>query len=155
MRATKFENIKELYERDKGICHICGLWVAPEDATKDHIIPRVNLKGRTPLERNEIGRGGRNLALAHYLCNHERGSAKIEGYPAPFFKSNTPRDIKKINEHKHSQINSIAASRCLATRYFIPCPCIVCVCNRHVPKKIGTACSSCFNNIHRELKRAS
>lgn len=53
-----------LFERDLGICHLCGLDVRPQDATRDHLIP-VSWGGP-----NEEW----NLALAHMLCNARRNA---------------------------------------------------------------------------------
>lgn len=52
-----------VYERDNGLCHLCGEPVPPEDASLDHVIP--------------ISRGGphtyENVALSHLICNLRRG----------------------------------------------------------------------------------
>lgn len=152
MNISKFENIRELYERDKGICHLCHKSVPPEEATRDHIIPLKRLKGLSEGERNDIGKGGRNLALAHRKCNHERGYDDISGYPAPFFASNIPKN-GKVNEHSHAGNRSRAAKKCLAASFFVPCPCLVCVCIKHISYK-SNLCQSCSFDIHREIRRA-
>jgi hypothetical protein len=52
-----------IFERDAWMCGICGLPVAPEDASLDHIVP-VSLGGPHTAT---------NLRLAHTLCNSRRG----------------------------------------------------------------------------------
>ncbi len=56
-----------VYERDGGVCHICGKHVAPEKFHIDHLIP--------------ISRGGShiyaNVAVAHPNCNIRRGPGRL------------------------------------------------------------------------------
>lgn len=60
---------KAVYERDRGICMICGKRCAWDDATIDHILP--------------LSAGGehsyRNVQLAHMACNRRRGAGRIPG----------------------------------------------------------------------------
>lgn len=53
-----------LFERDKGICGICGLTLTLEEATMDHIVALAN--------------GGKhsyvNTQIAHGLCNSTKGA---------------------------------------------------------------------------------
>ena len=53
----------EIYERDGGICYLCGEWVSDETYTIDHTIP--------------ISQGGEdtydNVAVAHWRCNSSKG----------------------------------------------------------------------------------
>jgi 5-methylcytosine-specific restriction endonuclease McrA len=53
--------------RDRSICHICGLRVAPADMSLDHLIP-LALGGE---------HSARNLAVAHILCNKKRGKGYL------------------------------------------------------------------------------
>lgn len=56
-----------VYERDRGICHICKKKVPREAFTVDHLIP-VSAGGLTTFE---------NLAVAHPSCNYRRGPGLI------------------------------------------------------------------------------
>lgn len=64
--APKVERIDRnaIYDRDRGICHICGKHVPRKLMTLDHLIP--------------LSKGGehtaRNLAVAHRSCNSKRGA---------------------------------------------------------------------------------
>lgn len=51
-----------------GRCHLCGRKVHPEDATRDHVIPR-SLDGPDSEE---------NIKLAHWACNSARGDLPVE-----------------------------------------------------------------------------
>lgn len=75
--SIKAKRLRRVYERDKGICHLCGRPVphpnesevpAGRTASSDHIIPR--------------GHGGTdrlvNLRLAHELCNNLRGDRFLD-----------------------------------------------------------------------------
>jgi len=53
----------QIYERDNGICGICGLFVEQEVVTLDHIIP-LSLGG------SHIAT---NLQIAHRSCNSSKG----------------------------------------------------------------------------------
>jgi 5-methylcytosine-specific restriction endonuclease McrA len=56
-----------LWERDSGVCHLCGQKVNNIiDATRDHIVP-LSQGGCTC---------GANIALAHRSCNNRRGSTE-------------------------------------------------------------------------------
>lgn len=52
-----------IYERDKGLCHICGKRVNRAVATLDHLLP-ISLGG---------AHAPWNVALAHRFCNSRRG----------------------------------------------------------------------------------
>lgn len=53
-----------LYERDDGICGICGAHVSPDSFQVDHVIP--------------LSKGGEhsyaNTRVAHPLCNNKKGA---------------------------------------------------------------------------------
>lgn len=57
--------IETLYRKDGGICHICLKHVPLDEASRDHVIP-LALGGSDH---------GRNVRLAHVICNMERGHA--------------------------------------------------------------------------------
>lgn len=57
-----------IWERDHGICHICGLVVDLADLHYDHIIP-LSKGGAHAME---------NIAVSHAICNLRKG-AKITG----------------------------------------------------------------------------
>lgn len=59
--------VKEIYKRDRKICHLCHRRVARNDASRDHIRPR-SLGGPDYAT---------NLRLAHRLCNSRRGSLRV------------------------------------------------------------------------------
>ena len=66
---------EDLYERDQGICQICGLPVHPYkgcdnswDGTIDHIIP-LSVGGKHCME---------NCQLSHRICNSLKGQANTE-----------------------------------------------------------------------------
>lgn len=60
-------SLREIGNRDRWICHLCGLPVAGKDASRDHLKP--------------IAQGGsndaRNLRLAHQQCNIVRGTLPV------------------------------------------------------------------------------
>ena len=71
-RNAKIEEFSrtEIFDRDNGICHICGKKVKPSSWQLDHIIP--------------LARGGQhtriNVAVSHPLCNNKKyctGSAQL------------------------------------------------------------------------------
>ena len=57
-------SLDELYERDEGVCRISGHPIAREDATRDHIRPKV--RGSSDEDRN--------IQLACGPCNHAKGA---------------------------------------------------------------------------------
>lgn len=61
---------KQIYERDKGICHLCKKHVEFEDSTLDHVVPR-SLNGSNK---------DNNLKIAHDRCNNERGNLPLDIY---------------------------------------------------------------------------
>lgn len=61
--------LEAIYQRDGGICHLCGHHVAWRQASKDHLRPR-NHGGQTTWA---------NIALAHRRCNSERKSKPLAG----------------------------------------------------------------------------
>ena len=54
-----------IYERDKGLCGLCGLPVPAEEMSIDHIIP-IRKAGTNEPD---------NLQLAHVRCNQSKGGA--------------------------------------------------------------------------------
>ena len=64
--------LEEVYRRDEGICHLCGMWVPFKEASRDHIDPRA-LGGKTTFE---------NIKLAHKKCNSHRGHKPVEQFKA-------------------------------------------------------------------------
>lgn len=63
------KNVKnEIYERDHGICGICGKPVSKNDYTIDHIIPVCNGGSNDP----------DNLRITHFDCNQLKGSFEDE-----------------------------------------------------------------------------
>lgn len=77
-RDAFFERLKVpvylVWLRDGGTCHLCGDWVHPADASRDHVRPR--------------SRGGKttwaNIRLAHRQCNSWRGSASLTRVRLPY-----------------------------------------------------------------------
>lgn len=75
-RALKYGSLVEnvdpifIYERDKGICQLCGNVVSREEMTIDHGIP--------------LSRGGehseKNIQLAHRSCNSSKGTKTMEEF---------------------------------------------------------------------------
>lgn len=60
---------KEIYQRDEGVCQLCGRLIDPNDkklwmGTLDHIVPRSKGGADEPS----------NLRLAHMICNALRGN---------------------------------------------------------------------------------
>jgi hypothetical protein len=60
--------LKQIYDRDNGICHICTKPVSLElgEGSRDHIIP-------VSIEKSSAG-NLENQALAHRKCNRVRGN---------------------------------------------------------------------------------
>ena len=56
-----------VYQRDRGICHICHQHVPYDRASRDHLKPRSE-GGKTVWH---------NIALAHGSCNSSRGSKPL------------------------------------------------------------------------------
>jgi 5-methylcytosine-specific restriction endonuclease McrA len=60
--------LRHLMKRDKNRCHLCGLKVSREEASRDHVKPR--------------SQGGQscksNLALAHKDCNLLRDTTPVD-----------------------------------------------------------------------------
>lgn len=75
---------RTIYERDQGLCGLCGDPVAYEVMELDHITPRMVGGSDAP----------DNLRVAHKVCNRERGRAdrRTHGYrrgnPSPFIRPN-------------------------------------------------------------------
>lgn len=69
VRASEVEKIDRLaiYDRDGGLCHICGKRVSARSFTLDHLVP--------------IARGGPHIAtnvrVAHKSCNSRRGADRL------------------------------------------------------------------------------
>jgi hypothetical protein len=132
---------RELYIRDKGICHICNNWVPPEEATRDHIIPFKELKKYTNIERNQIGLNGQNIALAHKSCNFNRNATEIPFYQAPPLPSNEKDRKWKTREHLHnSKYNINLNKKCITLLHYIKCECL-CSCDVHIPINTSNICT--------------
>ena len=86
-RLAEYEknSVFEVWRRDKAICHLCGFYCSLEDASRDHIHPRVY--GGTWASKN--------LRLAHKLCNSRRGHKSIEEYKEWWVKVLADRDRKE------------------------------------------------------------
>jgi hypothetical protein len=73
-KMCHYESLKvplaAVWERDNGICHLCGNYVHYEQASRDHLIPKFN-GGPTTFD---------NVALAHKKCNSKRGTAPIDEF---------------------------------------------------------------------------
>jgi 5-methylcytosine-specific restriction endonuclease McrA len=54
-------------KRDKRLCYLCGRYVLPSDASRDHLVPK-SVGGSDSLS---------NLALAHKDCNAARGVTPV------------------------------------------------------------------------------
>lgn len=65
-RAAQTEKIdyRAIWERDQGICHICGAAVDPTDLHYDHITP-ISKGGAHSME---------NIAVSHAWCNLRKGA---------------------------------------------------------------------------------
>lgn len=59
--------LEAVYQRDGGICHLCGLHVPWRAASRDHLHPR---RGGGRITWN-------NVALAHRSCNSRRGHRQL------------------------------------------------------------------------------
>lgn len=59
--------VKEIFKRDRKICHLCRKRLSREEASRDHLRPR-SLGGQN---------GAENLKLAHRKCNSRRGSLRV------------------------------------------------------------------------------
>lgn len=59
--------VKDIYKRDRKICHLCFRRVPRREASRDHIRPR-SLGGPDFAE---------NLKLAHRRCNSRRGNMRV------------------------------------------------------------------------------
>jgi len=79
---TKPEKRKELFERDKWVCHYCGEIVTEENATLDHLTPQC--KGGKHTKEN--------LKTSCLICNSIK-SGKTYEEAAPFL-------LKSIQERK-------------------------------------------------------
>lgn len=66
--------LKRIYERDKGICATCGLFVEWRDASRGHIISIAH-GGSSKLD---------NIVLEHRECNVRHGEAPIGVDPAEY-----------------------------------------------------------------------
>ena len=80
---THPEKRKEIFERDKYICHYCGEKVTVEDATLDHFVPQSK-DGKHTKE---------NLKTCCFVCNSIKSGKTYED-AAPFLL-NSIREKKK------------------------------------------------------------
>ena len=73
-KICHYESLKvplaAVWERDNGVCHLCGEYVHYEQASRDHLVPRFN-GGPTTFD---------NVALAHKKCNSKRGIVPIDEF---------------------------------------------------------------------------
>ena len=63
-------SVQAIWERDHGICHLCGQWVPLSEASRDHVKPRHH-GGKTTWG---------NIKLAHRDCNSRRGHKDVKEY---------------------------------------------------------------------------
>jgi 5-methylcytosine-specific restriction endonuclease McrA len=77
--------VTEIYRRDRAICHLCGLYVKREDASRDHVKPRHD-GGRTTFE---------NIKLAHRDCNSRRGHMPVKAYKELWERLLDERDARE------------------------------------------------------------
>lgn len=106
-------SIKNLWERDNGLCHICGKSVAQKRnrgnnpgrlaPTRDHVVPVV-LGGRNSSD---------NLRLAHKICNEKRGALPVEEFQATGFVP-----IKKISQKEQERKKAAAERRAAREQIF-------------------------------------
>jgi len=66
---------EQAWDRDRGICCLCGLFVPLAEATAEHIIPRGMGGGKRDDRLS-------NLAVSHLMGNNSRGSRSMEAYMA-------------------------------------------------------------------------
>jgi hypothetical protein len=66
------EKLVKLYNKYKGICSLCDLFIPIQEATIEHNIPKLH--GGTD--------GMHNLSVAHSSCNNARGSDDVEVFRA-------------------------------------------------------------------------
>lgn len=57
----------DIYDRDEGVCHLCGGFVEWDDFSIDHVIPISKGGPDTPA----------NVATSHLLCNLSRGAKPL------------------------------------------------------------------------------
>jgi 5-methylcytosine-specific restriction endonuclease McrA len=62
----------KIYERDGGLCHLCGRKVSKKDITMDHLIC-VSDKEYFP----QAGHTYQNISLAHRSCNSRRNNGRL------------------------------------------------------------------------------
>lgn len=67
--APRVEKIDRaaIIARDNSLCHICGLFVPPNEMSLDHLIPLAHGGSHT----------ADNLAVAHLTCNKRRGTKRL------------------------------------------------------------------------------
>jgi len=100
----KFKNTKReiIYNRQRGLCHLCKLPMSPEDATYDHLIPKS--QGGTREEGN--------VMLAHSICNNIRGDNPI--YSPQYYIKKTERyhQLKRSRrEYANSYVVNVFLSK--------------------------------------------
>jgi hypothetical protein len=66
--------LTEMYERQDGLCAICGCWMAPEQATFEHEAGRGSGGGHRD-DRSEVDGHWQNAAL-DWGCNVAKGSRR-------------------------------------------------------------------------------
>lgn len=75
-----------IYERDNGVCHLCGYAVQRKDASRDHVKPRSQ-GGRSKFQ---------NFRLAHNFCNSRRGSMPVAEFQAKLAREEYARDQLRL-----------------------------------------------------------
>jgi 5-methylcytosine-specific restriction endonuclease McrA len=63
-------SLEAIYERDGGICHLCGLPVDRQDASPDHVVP-MSLGGFHAMW---------NVKLSHWRCNRRKNNSFTPAY---------------------------------------------------------------------------
>lgn len=86
--------LETIYNRDKGVCHLCDMHVHFKDASRDHIDPRAN-GGKTTFE---------NIKLAHKKCNSHRGHKPVEEFKNGWSGKKTPFQL--WNDRVEAAINA-------------------------------------------------
>jgi 5-methylcytosine-specific restriction endonuclease McrA len=72
-RAEYKRRREDAWDRDKGICILCGLFIPFEQATTEHIIPK-GMGGAKRDDRLE------NIGVSHFFGNGARGSQSLDRY---------------------------------------------------------------------------
>ncbi|MDD3728983.1 MAG: HNH endonuclease signature motif containing protein [Candidatus Pacebacteria bacterium] len=84
---TDPEKRKEIFKRDKYICHYCGEKVTPENATLDHLTPQCKGEGHTK----------ENLKTSCLVCNSIKSGKTYEEAAPYLLKSIQERKVRNNN----------------------------------------------------------